>query len=118
MEPHYKSNSMPTSSSSNLTKELRDDLTRYGLTRDKAKEEAPVSESDPNFFGISERGSVTELTFSKDLRKLVDSKAQISLVAPENESFNMLVTKDLPKAIKDADEDTLRAFVTRILEEA
>lgn len=112
---------MRTSSSNNestkVSLTLQDDLAQYGLTRDKAAKQAPVrSSGEPNFFGMKETGSKTELKFGGDIAAIQKAGMTVSLVAPENESFNMIVTKDFRRAVAGSTEDTLRSFVRRIFD--
>lgn len=113
---------MLTSNSNKSTKvstELQADLAQYGLVRAKAVENAPVKKTGaPNFFGMKDEGSKTVLQFSDDIEALQNNNMMISLVAPENESFNMLVTKDFKKAVEGSTEDNLRSFVRRIFDKA
>lgn len=99
---------------------LTDDLAAYGLVRDIAAKKAPVNLEKPNFFGLQDKGEEVELLFTKDNKTLVEATEegmQLAVVAPEDESFNMLLTKDFPKAVSDKDPETLRDFLRRILDE-
>lgn len=108
---------MDTSHVTKISESLSDDLAQYGIIRAVAAKAAPVNKKSANFFGLNNDGTDTELVFSKDIDHLVESEMDLALVAPENESFNMLLTKDFKKAVTEKDEDTLRAFLRRLLDE-
>lgn len=112
---------MNTSQLTKLDDKLRDELAEYGLVRAAAVKEAPVRKGKPNFFAMQDRGSEVELVFSDDEKVLadeIDDGKILSLVAPENEPFDMLVTRDFQKAVTGKDPATLREFILRILDEA
>ncbi|MES2704836.1 MAG: hypothetical protein V4649_19530 [Bacteroidota bacterium] len=112
---------MNTSHLSKVDENLQSELAEYGLIRAVAAKKAPVNLEKPNFFGIEDRGSEVELLFSKDdkiLAEATEEGMQLALVAPENEPFNMLLTRDFPAAIRGKDPETLREFLRRILDES
>lgn len=114
---------MPTSNNTNkstkVSTELQADLAQYGLVRAEAIKNAPVKRTGtPNFFGIKNEGSETVLKFNTSIETIQDNGMTVALVAPENESFNMLVTKDFKKAVEGSTIDNLRSFVRRIFDRA
>jgi hypothetical protein len=112
---------MNTSHLSKVDSTLSADLAEYGLIRAVAAKKAPVRFDKPNFFGFEDRGAEVEMLFTDDDKTLVEATEegmQLALVAPENESFNMLLTRDFPEAIKQAKPETLREFLRRILDES
>lgn len=111
---------MNTSQLTVVNSTLSDSLAAYGLVRSIAAKKAPVNLEKPNFFGLENKGEETELLFTKDDSTLVEATEkgmQLAVVAPEDESFNMLLTKDFPRAVSDKDPETLRDFLRRILDE-
>ncbi len=111
---------MDTSHLTVVDSTLTDELAAYGLVRAIASKKAPVNLEKPNFFGMQDKGEEVELLFTKDTKELVaatEEGMQLAVVAPEDESFNMLLTKDFPKAVSDKDPETLRDFLRRILDE-
>lgn len=96
---------------------LNEELAQYGIVRDVAVKLAPVNTKTASLFGFNDNGADTELLFSDDADVLVESKMDLAIVAPENESFNMLLTKDFKKAVESKDEDSLRGFLRRLLDE-
>jgi hypothetical protein len=86
-----------------------------------AAKKAPVNLTKPNFFGYEDRGAEVEFLFTKDKKTLAEATEegmQLAMVAPENESFNMLLTSNFPEAIKKADPETLREFLRHIVDES
>lgn len=111
---------MDTSHLTVVDSNLSDNLAAYGLVRDIAAKKAPVDLKKANFFGMEDRGGEVELVFSKDKKTLADATEegmQLAVVAPEDESFNMLLTTDFPRAVSDKSPETLRDFLRRILDE-
>lgn len=108
---------MRTSQNTAISPELQQDLVQYGLVRKAAQAGAPMSVNNPNFFGVRNYGSSTELVFSKDPAELDNAGTNISVLAPEIEPFDMLLTRDFSGAVKRADSKTLRQFIKRILDE-
>lgn len=108
---------MDTSHVTKVSESLSEDLAQYGLVRAVAEKAAPVNTKNPNFFGMRDNGMDTELVFSKDIDTLVESEMDLALVAPENETFNMLLTKDFRKAVEQKDDESLRDFLRRLLDE-
>lgn len=97
--------------------DLSGDLTEYGLMRDKASKKAGRSDGEPNFFGLKRTGDGYRTSFGDPYGLSQRTGFTLAVVAPEHESFDMLVTKDLPEAVRRADHATLRAYVGRILDE-
>lgn len=96
---------------------LSDDLSEYGLMRDKANKKAGRSDGEPNFFGLKCTGDGYRTAFGDPYGLSQKHGFTLAVVAPEYESFDMLVTKDLPEAVRRADPSTVRAYVGRILDE-
>lgn len=98
---------------------LQTELAQYGVLRAEAIENAPVKATGtPNFFGLTEGYQESEMLFDTDISAIQDKNMMVSLVAPDNETFDMLVTKDFDKAITTANETTLRAFLRKIIRQA
>jgi hypothetical protein len=111
---------MNTSQLTVVDENLRQELAAYGLVHSVAEKKAPVSNTKANFFGVERHGEEVEMLFTKDdkiLADAVDDGMQLAVVAPENESFDMLLTSDFPKAIQGKDSQTLREFIRRIVDE-
>lgn len=112
---------MNTSHLSKVDSTLSADLAEYGIIRAVAVKKAPVRFDKPNFFGYENRGAEVELVFTQDDETLVEATEdgmQLALVAPDNETFNMLLSTDFPEAIKRTEPETLREFLRRILDES
>jgi|SRR5690606_9377125 len=108
---------MPTLPHTQAVAEWQDDLAAYGIARGVAKGLSTSSGGSPDFFGFTRQGTGYELAFAKDPTDL-PSNTTLSVLAPDGqEPFDMLVTKDLQKAIEGKDRSTLRAFISRILDE-
>ena len=111
---------MPTSNVTKVDENLTENLAMYGLVRSAAERGAPISTTKANFFGLENKGESVELLFTDDIEELADSVddgMQLSQVAPENEPFNMLMTRDFKKAIKSKDETTIREFLRSLLDD-
>lgn len=108
---------MRTLETTKIDKNLQEDLAQYGITRQIAEKAAPVNVDNPNFFGIREEGQETELVFGAKLDDLTEPGTQIAVLAPELERFDMLVTKDFDKAVKEADPKTLREFISKLMDD-
>lgn len=103
--PHTNNNS------TNMSPELEADLAAYGILRKTAEKEA----GDAEFFGMKDKGNKTVLKFNADIETLQDEGMTVSVVAPQNETFNMLLTTDFNKAVKTATTDDLRAYLRKLL---
>src|SRR6478752_1922355 len=100
---------MNTSQLTVVDQNLREELAAYGLVHAVAAKKAPVSHKQANFFGVDDKGEEVELLFTKDdktLANAVENGMQLAVVAPEDESFDMLLTNDFPKAIQGKDQET------------
>lgn len=93
---------------------LQRDLAEYGLFRKKAVD--GTTKSDP-FMGVRKNSSGYETKFGTGIRAIQDDNMTVAVVAPHNEPFDMLVTKDFKKAVNTASEDDLRAFLRSIVDE-
>lgn len=96
---------------------LGEDLAAYGLMRTIARKAAGSSQGSPNFFGLAQRNDGYELDFGTPEELACDPHKQLAIVVPDEENFDLLVTKDLQRAISMADPKTIREFVSRILDE-
>lgn len=92
---------------------LQHELAEYGLLRKEAIGNTTV---DNPFFGLRVKYAGYETKFGTSLKAIQDSPLDIAIVAPENEPFDMLVTKDFNKAIKTASKDDLRSFIRSIVD--
>lgn len=108
---------MPTNKSTKVSQELQEDLAAFGILRRQVMENAaPKQNGAPNFFGIKDKGNEVELKFDTDISAIQDSGMMVALAAPENETFNMLVTTNFKKAISTGSQKDLRAFLRRIVD--
>lgn len=111
---------MSTSQLTVVDQNLREELAEYGLVYAVAAKKAPAKVGEANFFGMDKRNDSVDLVFTKDDKELanaVEDGMQLAVVAPENESFDMLLTSDFPRAIAGKDKETLRDFLRRIVDE-
>ena len=108
---------MNISKGTRLSSTLQEELAAYGIVRKTAEKKAPINYETANLFGIAHKGETTELKFSKDPKVLLDFKGELALVAPDIETFDMLLTKDFKRAVVGQSEETLREFVSRIVDE-
>lgn len=92
---------------------LQRELAEYGLFRREAV--ANTTASDP-FMGLNNKYDEIETKFGTSIQAIQDAQMQVAIVAPENEPFDMLVTKDFKKAISTASMDDLRAFLRSIVD--
>lgn len=106
---------MPTSQLTNKQTRLRTedqaDLAAFGLLRKTAMKNAAPSENSQAFFGIKDSGEDTELKFDASIEDLQHDNMTVAMVAPEDKTFNMLLTTDFNEAVKAATEQDLRAFL-------
>ncbi len=110
---------MHISSSSNNSERLQEDLSEYGILREDAKKGLRAKGVDSKLFGIKRTNKDTKLIFTDAPEKLVEEKAQLAIVAPEFDSFDMLVTRNFKKAVSImTDSDSIRQFVSRIVDKA
>lgn len=106
-------------SNNKVPTELQLELVSYGLLREAAKENAPkYSGAGPDYFGMTEDGDEYKLLFTNDLRKLdkQDSPMSLAIVAPDNETFDMLAPKDYSKGLSLKDDKSLRRYLTNLLD--
>lgn len=92
---------------------LQLELAEYGILRKEVLEN--TSASNP-FFGLRNTYGGYETKFGTSIKAIQDSELSVALAAPENESFDMLITRDFNKAIKTGSKDDLRAFVRSIVD--
>lgn len=99
--------------------ELQEELVSYGLMRQSAKENAPkYSGGGPQYFGLREESDEFVMYFTNDLRKIdrQDDPMQLAIVAPDNESFDLLAPKNYSKNLSLKDDTTLRRYLTNLLD--
>lgn len=95
----------------------QEDLAAYGLARGLAKGAVGGSIKNPEFFGFHKTSMGYEIGLAESPTD-IPTNMTLSVVAPDKlESFDMLVTKDLQGALKDKDEISVRAFISRVLDE-
>lgn len=102
-----------------LEEDLQIELSNYGLMRDTAKKNAPGnSGSGPQYFGLHEGDDEYKLYFTNDLRRLDNQTdpMQLAIIAPDNESFDMLAPKDYSKGLKLQDNSTIRRMLSNLLD--
>lgn len=93
------------------------ELAMYGLARDVAKKLAPkLSGGKPDFFGFKQTSDGYDMEFTPNPLELSDDMT-LSLIAPPDEPFDMLVTKPIKEILETSNTDTLRALVAKILDE-
>lgn len=92
---------------------LQVELAEYGLLRKEAL--ANTTAANP-FFGLRTTYGGYDTKYGTSLKAIQESDMDIAIVAPENESFDMLITKDFNKAIKTASKDDLRSFLRSIVD--
>lgn len=92
---------------------LQEDLAEYGILRHKAG--AKTTKDNP-FFGLRTSYNEYETKFGTSLKAIQESKMGIALYVPENEPFDLLITKDFNKAIKTGSEEDLRSFLRSIVD--
>lgn len=97
---------------SKVPEQLQKDLAEYGLLRDTAKKETGEL-TGTKFFGLSETTDEYKLTITDDIEK-IDSQyehTQLAIIAPDNETFDMLEPKDFSKKLKLTNPKNLRKFL-------
>lgn len=110
---------MQPNNQTKVSSTLQADLAEYGLVRSKVIEEAPVKKTGkPNFFGIREGFNETEFKFDASLEQIQDAGMTVALAAPEDESFDMLVTADFDTAMKRGSVEEKKDWLRRIVDEA
>lgn len=98
---------------------LQVELASYGLMRQAAKDNAPsLSGTGPQYFGMAEDNNEYKLYFTNDLRRLdkQDVPMKLAIVAPDNESFDLLAPKDYAKGFSLKDESSLRRYLSNLLD--
>lgn len=108
--------SQPTNNLTRLAPETEADLAAFGLVRKAAmKEAAPRDDGEQTFFGIKENGNETELRFNASIADLQKNNMTVAMVAPEDKTFNMLLSTNFNEAVTTASEDDLRTFLRGLL---
>jgi len=78
-------------------------------------ENAAPSDSEQNFFGMRENGDSTELKFNASIADIQDDNMTVAMVAPEDKTFNMLLSTNFHEAVTTADEKDLRTFLRTVI---
>lgn len=102
-----------------VTTELQSELASYGIMRESAIKNAPGnSGSGPKYFGMHETNDEYQLYFTNDLRKIdkQENPMQLAIVAPDNETFDMLTPKDYSKGLSMKDSTSLRRYLSNLLD--
>lgn len=97
--------------------ELQVELAEYGLLRDRAKQET-ARLPGRKMFGLRETADEYEILAAEDLADLDKEKDpfQLAVIAPDNETFDLLAPQDLSAKLKGKDEKSIRAFITKIVD--
>lgn len=103
---------MRTYARTNADTQLQEDLAAYGIMREDAKNKAKGS---PGFFGLQETSSGYDVEYKDDPRN-IDDNMTLAVIAPENEPFDMLVTKDFRKAVRVGNPKNIRDYLSRLLD--
>lgn len=103
---------MRTYARTNADIQMQEDLAAYGLMREDAKNKAKGS---PGFFGLRETSSGYDVQYKEDPRD-IDDDMMLAVVAPENEPFDMLITKDFKKAVRVGNPKNIRDYLSRLLD--
>ena len=102
-----------------LSPNLQADLASYGLLRKSVKEEQNDSKGKgAKLVGVLETSDEYKL-YSVDSLNNVNTAGKdivLSVVAPENEAFDMISPKDFSDKIKSRDEKSLRAFLLKLID--
>lgn len=98
---------------------LQAELATYGILRDTAKK-LDNDLTGPKYFGLAETPDAFNLVFTDDLRKLddlatYDHQYKVAIVAPDNEEFDLLASKDYSKKLKLTDETNLRKYLLNLI---
>lgn len=102
-----------TNTSTVVDSTLQKELAEYGIFRKEVLEN--TSSTDP-FFGLRVAYGGYETKFGVGIKAIQEANMDVAIVAPENEPFDMLITKDFNKAIKTASKDDLRSFLRSIVD--
>ena len=94
---------------------LQRELAEYGVFR--AEVVKNTSKTDP-FFGLRITGSEYQTKFNVGIEAIQDANMQVAMVAPDDEPFDMLITKDFKKAVATAGIEDLRSFIRSIVQRA
>ena len=102
-----------------LSPDLQADLASYGLLRKTVKEESSKGGGKgAKLVGVLETSDEYKL-FSVDSLQNTNVAGKdivLSIVAPENEAFDMISPKDFSDKIKSRDEKSLRAFLLKLID--
>ena len=110
MQPNNQTKVSPT---------LQAELAEYGLVRMEVMEKAaPKKSGTANFFGIREGYRETELKFDASLEQIQDAGITVAAAAPEDASFDMLITADFDTAMERGSKEEKKDWLRRIVDEA
>jgi hypothetical protein len=100
-----------------LSAEEQFGLVDYKLLRDTAKKETKGL-TGPQFFGLSKKSDEFNIYVTDDLRKFDDIKdpLQLAIVAPDNETFDLLVPKDFTTKLDLKNEKNLRRYLKELVD--
>lgn len=93
-------------------KNIMGELAAYGVAREEAR--SMVSKETPAL-GFDSTASEYEITAGKPF-DLAEYNVGFAVIAPDTNSFNLIVRHDNPDAIKSLPMDKLRNVLTRILD--
>lgn len=101
-----------------LSSDTQEVLVTYGLLRQTAKENAPkYSGEGPEYFGLHETANEYKLLFTEDLTDLDrHPEMELAIVAPDNQTFDLLAPKDYAKKITLKDEKSIRSYLRKLLD--
>jgi hypothetical protein len=102
-----------------VSTELQSELASYGIMREAAIKNAPGnSGSGPKYFGLYEGTDEYSMYFTSDLRRIdqQDEPMQLAIVAPDNETFDLLAPKDYSAGLSMKDSTSLRRYLSNLLD--
>lgn len=99
--------------STKVDESLQRELAEYGLLRQEVTENTSV---DNPLFGLRTRFGGYDTKFGVSAQTVQESNMSIAVAAPDNEPFDMLVTKNFKEAISKADTKDLRSFLRSIVD--
>jgi hypothetical protein len=100
-----------------LPTEVQAELANYGMLRDTAKKETSEL-TGVKFFGLHETSDAYNIYVTDDLSKLdrQNDPMQLTVIAPEGETFDLLASKDYTKKLKLQDNKNLRRYMLNLLD--